>query len=78
MPPDIPSTRMICSSPLPAMDMTVSSISKPGNAIQASTNRCTSRSSLPPKNPDVPPIRTATTTFSAVAVSPTNNDSRAP
>ena len=30
IPPDMPNTRMICGSPLPAMDMTVSNISSPG------------------------------------------------
>ena len=39
MPPDTPSTMMICGRPRPAIDMMVSSNSSPGNAIQASTKR---------------------------------------
>ena len=64
MPPDIPSTRMSCGTPLPTIDMMVSNSSSPGIAIQASTNRCTTRSNLPPKNPEAPPISTATATLS--------------
>ena len=64
--------------PRPTIDMTVSNRSSPGKAIQASTNLCTARSSLPPKNPELPPISTATTTFSVVAARPTINESRAP
>ena len=78
MPPDTPSTMMICAMPRPAIDMIVSSNSSPGNAIQASTKRCVTRSSRPPMKPVVPPISTATTTVRAVAVSPTVSDSRAP
>ena len=63
MPPAMPSTTMSCASPRSAIDMTVNSSSSPGNDIQASTNRCTTKSGLPPRNPDVPPISTATTTF---------------
>ena len=69
---------MSCGTPLPTIDMMVSNSSRPGIAIQASTNRCTTRSNLPPKNPEAPPISTATTTLTAVAVRPTINDSRAP
>ena len=58
--------------------MIVSNSSSPGNAIQASTKRCTAKSSLPPRNPDVPPIRVATTTFSVVAARPTTSEIRAP
>ena len=61
MPPDTPSTTMICSMPRPAIDMMVSSRSSPGNAIQASTKRCVTKSSRPPMKPVVPPISTATT-----------------
>ena len=49
MPPAIPRTRMIGSKPCPTTDMIVSRISSPGKAIQASTKRCTTRSSFPPK-----------------------------
>ena len=58
--------------------MMVSSNSSPGNAIQASTKRCVTKSSRPPMKPVVPPISTATTTLRAVAASPTVSDSRAP
>ena len=58
--------------------MIVNNTSSPGIAIQASTNRCTVKSTRPPKNPEVPPIRVATTTFRAVAARPTVNESRAP
>ena len=78
MPPDTPSTTMICSMPRPAIDMMVSSSSSPGNAIQASTKRCVTRSRRPPMKPVVPPISTATTTVRTVAASPTVSDSRAP
>ena len=78
MPDDTPRITMICSSPWPAIDMMVSNSSRPGNDIQASTNRCTRRSSLPPMNPAVPPISTATTTCRVVAARPTNSEMRAP
>ena len=71
MPPAIPSTTMIWSSPCPTIDMMVNNSSSPGKAIQASTKRCSARSTLPPRNPEVPPIRTATSTLSAVAARPT-------
>ena len=57
MPPTTPSTTMSCTIPRPVIDMTVSNSSSPGNDIQASTNLCTTRSSLPPMNPEVPPIQ---------------------
>ena len=78
IPEDIPRITMICSRPCPAIDMIVSNSSRPGNDIHASTNRCTKRSSLPPMNPALPPISTATTTCSVVAARPTNNEMRAP
>ena len=78
MPPAMPSTTMSCKIPRPVIDMTVNSSSSPGNDIQASTNLCTTKSSLPPRNPDVPPISPATTTFRVVAANPTNSEMRAP
>ena len=69
---------MICGIPRPTRDITVNSSSSPGKAIQASTNLCAARSARPPKNPDVPPIRTATTTLTVVAANPTVNETRAP
>ena len=69
---------MICSKPLPASDMMVSSSSSPGNAIQASTTRCTAMSTLPPMNPEPPPTRIATSTLIVVADSPTSIEMRAP
>ena len=78
MPPAIPRTTMICNRPCPAMDMMVNNRSRPGKAIQASTNLCTPRSSLPPMNPEAPPTRTATTTLRAVAARPTVSEIRAP
>ena len=74
MPPVTPSTTMICGTPRPTSDMMVSNSSSPGNAIQASTNLCAAKSNLPPKNPDGPPISTATTTLTAVAARPTVSD----
>ena len=71
-PPVTPSTRISCSRPCsPTRDMIVSNSSRPGKAIHASTNLCTAKSHLPPKNPDVPPISTATITLSVVAAMPT-------
>ena len=73
-----PSMPMICGMPWPMMVMTVSSSSRPGNDIQASTRRCTARSSLPPTNPATPPISSDTTTLRVVAANPTASDTRAP
>ena len=70
MPPVIPRTRNYLWHTRPTMDIIVSNRSSPGKAIQASTNLCTLRSSLPPRNPEVPPIRMATTTLRAVAARP--------
>ena len=78
MPPAMPSTAMSCRIPRPVIDMTVNSSSSPGNDIQASTKRCTTRSGLPPRKPDVPPISPATTTLRVVAANPTNIEMRAP
>ena len=78
MPPLMPSTSMVCSSPWPTSDITVIRMSSPGKAIQASTNRCTTISSLPPKNPVVVPISIATTMLILVAARPTTSDTRAP
>ena len=58
--------------------MMVMSSSSPGNAIQASTNLCVSRSSRPPTNPDSPPTTVATSTATVVAAKPTSSDRRAP
>ena len=69
---------MICGNPRPTSDIIVSNSSSPGNAIQASTNLCTARSSLPPKNPEMPPIINATTTLMVVAARPTVSEIRAP
>ena len=45
---------MICGMPWPTMVIMVNSSSRPGNDIQASTRRCTAKSSLPPTNPATP------------------------
>ena len=50
---------MICGMPWPTMVMMVSSSSRPGNDIHASTSRCTARSTLPPTNPATPQQRRA-------------------
>ena len=78
MPETNPSTMITCGTPVPTIDITVISSSSPGNASQASTNRCISRSSRPPTNPDSPPTAVATSTATAVAANPTSSDSRAP
>ena len=49
MPPLTPSTMITCGTPRPTIDMMVSNSSRPGKAIQASTNRCIIKSSLPPR-----------------------------
>ena len=69
---------MVCTSPCPTMDMMVNRISSPGIDTQASTNRWVVRSTLPPTNPEAPPITMATTTLRAVAARPTVIETRAP
>ena len=69
---------MVWGRPRPTIDMMVNRISSPGIDTQASTKRCTARSTLPPRNPDVPPTSMATTTLRAVAPSPTVSETRAP
>ena len=78
MPPSTPSTTMICSTPRPTTDITVSRISRPGIDIHASTKRCTVRSSHPPMKPEMPPTTSATSTLTAVAAKPTPRVRRAP
>ena len=78
MPPDIPRTSIICGKPLPTMDITVNNRSSPGKLIQVSTNLCTPRSNLPPKNPEMPPIRVLSTTLRVVTVRPISTEIRAP
>ncbi len=74
MPPLTPKTTMIWGKPRPTMDMMVSRSSNPGKAIQPSIKRCTTRSTFPPRNPEMPPIRTATTRFRVD--NPTGNTQR--
>ena len=48
-PAAIPSTSVMFSTLGPSSDMMDIRMSRPGNAIQASTRRCSSRSSRPPQ-----------------------------
>ena len=47
-----PRISIICGKPRPARDIIVSNSISPGKVIQASTNLCTPRSNLPPRNPE--------------------------
>ena len=53
-------------------------ITSPGKIIQASTNRWTTRSNLPPIKPVVMPINVEIIMENAVAEKPTMTDSLAP
>ena len=49
MPSSSPRVPMICGMPGPSTDTTTIRTTRSGKLIQASTKRCTSRSTLPPK-----------------------------
>ena len=72
MPPDTPSTTMICSMPRPAIDMMVSSNSKRHPGVDEALRHQVQ----PPADEAGGAADQATTTVRTVAASPTVSDSR--
>ena len=69
---------MTCGMPGPSSDMTVMIRNSHGNACTASTTRCATRSTAPPKYPSRRPHTEATATATRLAAMPTSIEMRAP